>query len=168
DCGERTEWEVMKELGYDRIWDCGKTRYVWTNFKNIQMNIDNIITRLEAIRLGSKTYYTGKPCKNGHIAKRKTINGGCLICHNQQLDAKRSEYSKTYYERNKEIILEKQSQYREEYPEKRKAASDKYRRNNIDKHNATNAAWRKNNPDYYREYYTDSEVKEKHAIRAKN
>jgi len=24
---EKTEWEIMKEAGYDRIWDCGKIRY---------------------------------------------------------------------------------------------------------------------------------------------
>ena len=25
-----TETEMVKELGYDRIWDCGLIRYVWT------------------------------------------------------------------------------------------------------------------------------------------
>lgn len=24
-----TEWEIMKASGYDRIWDCGNTKYVW-------------------------------------------------------------------------------------------------------------------------------------------
>jgi hypothetical protein len=24
-----TEWEMMQELGYDRIWDCGKIKWVW-------------------------------------------------------------------------------------------------------------------------------------------
>jgi hypothetical protein len=24
---EKTEWQIMQELGYDRIWDCGKYRY---------------------------------------------------------------------------------------------------------------------------------------------
>ncbi len=24
----KTEWEIMQEMGYDRIWDCGKVRYV--------------------------------------------------------------------------------------------------------------------------------------------
>ena len=26
-----TEWEIMKSMGYDRIWDCGNLKYVWTN-----------------------------------------------------------------------------------------------------------------------------------------
>jgi hypothetical protein len=25
----KTEWQIMQEMGYDRIWDCGKIRYVW-------------------------------------------------------------------------------------------------------------------------------------------
>jgi hypothetical protein len=25
-----TEWEVMRALDYDRIWDCGKYRFVWS------------------------------------------------------------------------------------------------------------------------------------------
>lgn len=28
---EWTEWEMAKHLGYDRIWDCGLLKYVWTN-----------------------------------------------------------------------------------------------------------------------------------------
>ncbi len=25
----KTEWEIMQEAGYDRIWDCGKIKYVY-------------------------------------------------------------------------------------------------------------------------------------------
>jgi hypothetical protein len=28
---DKTEWEMMQELGYDRIWDCGKYKYEITN-----------------------------------------------------------------------------------------------------------------------------------------
>ena len=30
---DMTEWEMARELGYDRIWDCGLFRYVWKNNK---------------------------------------------------------------------------------------------------------------------------------------
>lgn len=26
-------------------------------------------------------YFTGKPCKNGHLSERSISNGGCLECH---------------------------------------------------------------------------------------
>jgi hypothetical protein len=24
---EKTEWQILQELGYDRIWDCGKIKW---------------------------------------------------------------------------------------------------------------------------------------------
>jgi hypothetical protein len=26
----KSEWEIMKSRGYDRIWDCGNLKYEWT------------------------------------------------------------------------------------------------------------------------------------------
>lgn len=37
-------------------------------------------SRPEASTIGATQYFTGKPCKNGHIAKRQTINGTCTVC----------------------------------------------------------------------------------------
>jgi hypothetical protein len=37
-------------------------------------------SRSEAIATGSFAYFTGKPCKNGHISTRKTSNGCCVAC----------------------------------------------------------------------------------------
>lgn len=34
----------------------------------------------EAIRLGSSFYFTGKPCKNGHVSKRR-VRGACHECN---------------------------------------------------------------------------------------
>lgn len=39
-----------------------------------------ILTRQQAISIGSKTYFTGIPCKNGHIAKRHTTTCACTGC----------------------------------------------------------------------------------------
>ena len=30
----QTEWEIMQEQGYDRIWDCGKLVYEWVSMNN--------------------------------------------------------------------------------------------------------------------------------------
>ncbi len=37
-------------------------------------------TRKEALSLGSPTYFTGKPCKNGHTTLRKTSSTHCVTC----------------------------------------------------------------------------------------
>ena len=44
------------------------------------MDITNLpTTREEAKKTGSKYYFTGQPCKHGHIAARKT-KGSCVEC----------------------------------------------------------------------------------------
>ena len=37
-------------------------------------------TRKEAQIRGNRTYYTGKPCVNGHTAKRRTATTRCISC----------------------------------------------------------------------------------------
>ena len=39
-----------------------------------------VILRAKAKELGLKRYFTGKPCKFGHIAQRKIENGSCVEC----------------------------------------------------------------------------------------
>jgi hypothetical protein len=43
-------------------------------------NSRNIISRDEANALGLKRYFTGVPCKHGHIAERSVRCGRCLEC----------------------------------------------------------------------------------------
>lgn len=37
--------------------------------------------RKEASALGEPRYFTGKPCKNGHISERNTKSGHCMDCN---------------------------------------------------------------------------------------
>lgn len=37
-------------------------------------------SRSEAITAGEKYFFTGKPCKSGHLADRYVGNGGCVEC----------------------------------------------------------------------------------------
>ena len=77
-------------------------------------------TRAEAKATGAKHYFTGEPCKHGHIAPRKT-KGACVEClKNEWAQAleTRAEYyreynrseagqkaKRGYYERNKETVI---------------------------------------------------------------
>ncbi len=38
--------------------------------------------RADAAAAGKTRYFTGAPCKRGHIAERQTSNGGCVECTN--------------------------------------------------------------------------------------
>ena len=42
-----------------------------------------IVTRQQAIRLGIKRYFTGKPCLRGHISERYTTMAKCIACDNE-------------------------------------------------------------------------------------
>jgi len=56
-----------------------------------QVKKKKIISREEAIQKGLSSYFTGKPCINGHIYKRATINGMCYQCNYERAKAKRIE-----------------------------------------------------------------------------
>jgi hypothetical protein len=58
-------------------------------------------SRKEAKALNSKYYFTGQPCKNGHIALRKT-KGACVECLKldwSKANQKRAEYFANYNKR---------------------------------------------------------------------
>lgn len=77
-------------------------------------------TRSEAKALGAKVYFTGEPCKHGHIAPRKT-KGACTACLKIEWAAAATtraeyfaEYNKSpagvkakqnYYARNTEAVI---------------------------------------------------------------
>lgn len=42
--------------------------------------LDIIIGRIDAANAGMTRFYTGRPCKKGHIADRYVANGCCVDC----------------------------------------------------------------------------------------
>lgn len=61
-----------------------------------------IISCQEAKRLGLKYYFTGEPCKNGHISKRRVKKGDCVACNRSGPSAKRKEKRRSQTEAYKE------------------------------------------------------------------
>ena len=51
-----------------------------------RMTIDSprIISRDEARALGLKRFFTGKPCKHGHVAERHVASRKCRECHRER------------------------------------------------------------------------------------
>jgi hypothetical protein len=100
--------------------------------------------RADAKSQGVKFYFTGQPCKRGHIALRKT-KGCCVECVKEdwQIDNEKrkgkpkSEAAKAagkrYYEKNKEQVIARA--YARPIEEKRRHRSEH----------------KKNNPDLYKE-----------------
>ena len=70
--------------------------------------------RFEAKQAGLKRYFTGKICKNGHIAPRRTHDGRCTECRFPcEAPAKIAEYSARW--RAKHPGREKEVKYRHLY-----------------------------------------------------
>jgi len=97
-----------------------------------------IITRAEAKEKGLKRYFTGKPCKHGHISERMVNNGGCLECDRLrkstcEYDNYKKMYRKKYHNQNRDTLIEKSKRYRNENLEKCKESEKKYREDNPDK-----------------------------------
>jgi len=77
-------------------------------------------TRKEALETNSTYYFTGKPCKNGHISRRFTKNRNCEDClrsrnlgrtkegywsdygSDPEYREKKREYARNYYKQNKD------------------------------------------------------------------
>lgn len=82
-----------------------------------------IISRKEAKALHLATYFTGKPCKSGHLSEKKTSNGSCLECavvYRQKNRSKINAANSQYQKKNKEKVNEKTKRWRAENPEKTK------------------------------------------------
>lgn len=52
---------------------------------------EEILLRKDAVHLKIKSYFTGKPCNKGHIARRTTGSGACMECRRLQLARWREE-----------------------------------------------------------------------------
>lgn len=70
-----------------------------------------------AIASGQKRYFTGKPCWRGHICERY-CSGGCVRCYainvkeySQNNPEWRKEQKRKYYEKNRELHIERAKQW---------------------------------------------------------
>ena len=97
----------------------------------------NIISRKEAIEQGLKNYFTGKPCKRGHIAARG-LGGNCRECA--------VSFGKQYRANNPDKEKARCAKYKLKNKDKIKISSAQYRLKNKDKINERVAKWSKANP----------------------
>lgn len=97
-------------------------------------------SRKEAKEVGSKYYFTGNPCKRGHITTRETKKGICSICRREDWkkendrrallpkSAAAKASAERYYEKNKELVKaraaarpkEEKSRWKKAYKERNK------------------------------------------------
>lgn len=116
-----------------------------------------IISRQEAIEKNLTHYFTGKPCKHGHISQRYTKKSTCIQCKNESYDPdKNKSRCKEYQRKNREVIREKSKEYREKNAEEIKAKKAAYFQKNKEilmaKNRENISKNRKANLEYHRRY----------------
>ena len=139
--------------------------------------MSNIPTnRADAKAQGARHYFTGKPCKHGHIALRET-KGSCVECRKIEHEASyasRKEYfaaynksekgvenKKKHYEANKELIISRANTRPEEDKKKYRKA---WFKNNPEETKAIANARRRRNRDATPKWLTEEHKKEMRDI----
>jgi hypothetical protein len=84
----------------------------------------DIITRKEALEKGLHLYFTGKPCKRGHICER-TAKGGCVDCNKIKELARQSK--------EKFLGIKRSSEWSKANPVKNRKKSNRWIKNNPEK-----------------------------------
>ncbi len=124
----------------------------------------NVISCAEAKSQNLTRYFTGKPCKHGHVAERYVLNWTCVVCHaakcaeflpkwREKNPEKTKTYNEKYAERHKETnklwrasnkqrCLETQRKWNELNNEKRNLLSSKWRKQNRHIVNALHSKWK--------------------------
>jgi len=116
--------------------------------------VKDILLRREAKEQRLPRYFTGRPCKHGHIAERYTSNNKCLDCNREQGRAnhyiyfdKKQDRQKRYYGDNKDRIRAMNDRWAAEHPVKIKEIHKSWRDRNPDKIKERSARWYAENSD---------------------
>lgn len=91
----------------------------------------NIVSLADAREQGLKFYFTGKPCKRGHICERYVSIRVCVKCHGDAFQ-----------------------EWRKANPEKRRNNLDDWKKRNKDKHNRYVKNAKAKNPELYNAFST--------------
>lgn len=115
----------------------------------------HIIPRKEAKRLGLKRYFTGKPCKHGHIAERKVCDWMCMECN-------RIKY-KDWLSRNRAEKNAKDAKWYAENKDRAHAAAKRWKESNKDYVAHITKGWRKRNHSHIIAYNAEKRARVKRA-----
>jgi len=120
-----------------------------------------IISRKEARVRGLDRYYTGKPCKYGHVSERYLSTGICVECNRERNNSDEArEYKREYARKWREANPEYHRKYHEENREQHNEYMRKYYEENREQLNEYSRQYREENreqrSEYHRKYYEEN------------
>lgn len=104
----------------------------------------SLVSYKQAVAEGKSRYFTGKPCKQGHIAERRVSGRCCVVC----ADTSARDWAKQNRLRVKQIATE----WNQRNKEREAARARQWRKENPDTYKQAVKNWRNNNAVHYRSY----------------
>lgn len=128
------------------------------------------LSRKDALAQGLKRYFTGTPCKHGHIAERLTASHACHPCSLERAKKWRAankdkvrESNRKQYMKNPEKSRKRVRDYYAENAEARREAGRKDYAKNTEARQESSRKWKNENPEKVREgqrrYYWNNQEK---------
>lgn len=104
-----------------------------------------IISRAQAMADGLAFYFTGNPCKHGHLSQRRVTNSDCIECS--------AIRSREHAKANPDMRRKWDAKYEKKNPDMRKQISRRYYANNKEKMVERSRAYYAENLNKIRQYY---------------
>ena len=114
------------------------------------------ITRKQAQIAGLPRYFTGKPCKQGHIAERYTGNKTCCLCGNATANKAKSQ--------NRDKYRAMFNEWQRNNPDKTKTYTRKYLDKNQGKRNLWTANYRQAKDERMPDWLNDGHLLEMESV----
>lgn len=103
------------------------------------MTAMQIVSRQEAKERGLTRYFTGKPCKHGHVDEKYVVNGSCVVCtvcatqrHQDKMpEGLLREYNKARYSKGRDRFVAYSREYKSNNRPKYRALDAKRRAQKI-------------------------------------
>lgn len=110
----------------------------------------HIISRPDAKKIGLKSYFTGKPCKRGHISERGVNTKVCREC-SRLLSLSRREDHRAWREKNRNKLRDYSKAQKLKDIERSRLYQLRYREKNRESERQRKARWRKSDGNIQRE-----------------
>lgn len=138
----------------------------------------DIISRAEARSAGLKRYFTGRPCKYGHVAERHAAGAHCVECERLWVENNRDfvrRRNSKWNKKNRPAMRAAVKRWALKDPEKAKRIKAASKKRNAPKIVVYMARYVRDNPDKYRAYnsrrrartrqgYSDADVQKLKAL----
>lgn len=115
----------------------------------------HIVSRESAMRAGLESYFTGKPCKRGHLSLRSTRRRACRDCEQHYRDERKdvtAEYKRQYHQKNKEKLCRISREWYAANKDRASACNRAHYLKNKDRYAEWRASWAAANPEKKRSW----------------